>query len=99
MTYSINPTKRSKVIPYVAANVGTYYITQRLQLGANIFDNDHWHFGFAPEVGVVFDLGNTVGLVLNGKYNYALSSGTNLRGEEENDYAFITANIGLAYMR
>lgn len=90
---------RSKVIPYIQANVGTYYIWQRLQLGVAQIDNDHWHFGFGPEAGVVINLGNTVGLTINGRYNYALSSGTNLRGEEDNDYSWINANIGLAYIR
>lgn len=90
---------RAKVIPYVQANLGAYYIYQKLKLGVYDINNDNWHFGFGPEIGLIFPVSREVGIVVNGKYNYALSSGQNLRGEDDNSYSFINANIGFVYMK
>ncbi len=97
--YHFNKTLRSKTIPYIQANVGAYYIWQRLQVGANIIDNDNWHFGLSPEVGVIFNLGSNVGLTINGRYNYAFSSGEPLGKADNNAYSFFNANIGIAYLK
>ncbi len=95
--YYFNESKRSKFIPYVQANVGAYFVGQQVQLGINKIDNDTWHFGLAPEVGFWYVLGSDVMMSVNGKYNYALSSGENLKGESDNDYSYFNANIGIGY--
>jgi hypothetical protein len=97
ISYYFNDSKRNKFIPYVQANVGAYFIGQQVQLGINKIDNDNWHFGLAPEVGFWYVLGSDIMMSVNGKYNIALSSGTNLKGEDDNDYSYINANIGIGY--
>ncbi|MBS1518866.1 MAG: outer membrane beta-barrel protein [Bacteroidetes bacterium] len=97
--YYFNKGYRNKTIPYIQANVGAYYIWQRLQVGANIIDNDNWHFGAAPQVGVIFNLGKNVGFNISGRYNYAFSAGEPLGNADNNSYSFISANIGFSYLK
>lgn len=97
--YFFNKGNRNKTVPFVQANIGTYYIWQRLQVGANIIDNDNWHFGMGPEVGVMFYLGNSAALTLSGRYNYAFSSGEPIGTSDDNSYSFINASIGFAYTK
>ena len=42
---------------------------------AFLFDDNNWHFGLAPEVGVTFPLGWRVAGFGMVRYNYAFSSG------------------------
>ncbi|MFZ1321032.1 MAG: hypothetical protein WAT71_05705 [Ignavibacteria bacterium] len=95
--YFFNKGGRNKTVPYIQANVGSYYVQQRLQVGANIIDNDNWHFGIGPQVGVLFNVGQNVAIVLDARYNYAFSSGDPIGTSDNNAYSFINANIGLAY--
>lgn len=97
--YYFNKSKREKFIPYIQANLGTTYIWQRLQIGANEVDNDNWHFGLGPEAGFIYRAGNGVGITLNGKYNYAFSSGDPLGKGDDNSYSFFNVNLGLYYIR
>ena len=95
--YYFNKGHRSKFIPYVQANVGGAFIGQRLQLGINKIDNDNWHFAVGPEIGFLYVAGSDIFISANGKYNYNFSAGENLKGESENEYAYINANIGIGY--
>jgi len=61
--------------PYVGAGVGTYYIENRLEMGLTALTVSNWHFGFAPEVGVMIPTGGYSEAYLSAKYNYAASSG------------------------
>jgi len=97
--YYFNKSKREKFIPYIQGNIGTSYIWQRIQLGANEIDNDNWHFALGPEAGFIYRIGNGVGISLAGKYNMAFSSGEPLVKGEDNDYSFININLGLYYIR
>lgn len=95
--YYFNQGHRNKFIPYIQANVGASYIGQRLQLGINKIDNDNWHFALGPELGFMYVMGTDLILTANGKYNFNLSAGENLKGESDNDYSYFNANIGIGY--
>lgn len=97
--YYFNKNYRAKTIPFIQANIGTYYIWQRLQVGANIIDNDNWHFGLGPEVGVNFALGSNALLTVSARYNYAFSSGDPIGNSDNNSYSFINANLGFAFIK
>lgn len=45
----------------------------------------------------MYVLGTDLMMTVNGKYNYNLSAGENLRGEDDNEYSYINANIGIGY--
>jgi hypothetical protein len=84
--------ERGGIRPYVAVNAGTYYIERRVEIGVVAITEDNWHFGWAPEAGVVVPLGRPeVAFLANVKYNWAFSSsGTG-------DQKYWGLNIGLAY--
>ena len=48
---------RGGIRPYFGINAGTYYIERRVEIGVSAITEDNWHFGWAPEVGIVVPLG------------------------------------------
>lgn len=90
--------KRDNMRAFVGLNAGVYYILQRLDIGVYRLDNDNWHFGLAPEAGLIipFDEDKT-GIYLGARYNYAFDSGTTLGGNENNFYSFYEINIGFSF--
>ena len=90
--------KRDDMRAFVGLNAGVYYILQRLDIGVYRLDNDNWHFGLAPEAGLIipFD-GDKTGIYLGARYNYAFDSGTTLGGNENNFYSFYEINIGFSF--
>ena len=77
--------------PYLAANVGTYIMEHRLEVGLYAIEETNWHFGFAPEAGIAFPVRPNMAAVLNTRYNYALSAGS------VDDQAYVTFSLGLAW--
>jgi opacity protein-like surface antigen len=75
---------------YVGAGIGTYWIEQRTEVGLYAATNDEWHFGFAPEIGVVLPSGST-SWVLLARYNYALEAG------DQPEQQWLTIQVGLQY--
>lgn len=82
---------------FVGLNAGMYYILQRLDIGVYRFDNDNWHFGLAPETGVILPLDGGTSFHFGGRYNYAFDSGTALGGSENNYYSYWEINLGLSF--
>ena len=66
-------------------------------MGVYRIDNDNWHFGLAPEAGLIIPLDGDASLDLGARYNYAFDSGTALGGAENNFYSFWEINIGFAF--
>jgi opacity protein-like surface antigen len=77
--------------PYVSANVGTYVMEHRLDIGLYTIHETNWHFGFAPEAGIAFPLRQNLAGVLSGRYNYALSAGST------DDQSYVSIGVGLAW--
>jgi hypothetical protein len=90
--------KKEDMRVFIGLNTGMYYILQRLDMGVYRIDNDNWHFGMAPEAGIIipFD-GENSGFYLGARYNYAFDSGTALGGSENNFYSFYELNIGFSF--
>ncbi len=89
--------RKSPVRPFMGMNIGLYYITQRFQLGVYEKESSNWHFGFAPEVGLLIPVGD-VAIMANAKYNYALTTGKPLGSGTDNSQSYISFNIGLVFM-
>jgi len=81
---------------YFGTGVGMYYIKQRLEIGLVAFETDNWHFGLAPEAGVLISLNRDLTMIVNGKYNYAFSSGEALGGGD-NQIDYWGINIGFVW--
>ncbi len=65
---------RGGVRPFIGANVGTYYIERRVEIGLFLVDDDAWHFGLAPEAGIVVPIGWRARGFLNARYNWAIEA-------------------------
>lgn len=90
--------KRDDMRAFIGLNTGVYYILQRLDIGVYRFDNDNWHFGLAPEAGLLipFDEDKTA-FYVGARYNYAFDSGTALGGSENNFYSYYELNLGFSF--
>jgi hypothetical protein len=86
--------KRSNIRPYLGVNVGTYYIIQRLEVGVFQVEEDNWHFGLAPVVGILIPT-DYIFLQLSARYNYAAEAGESI-GKEAWDFSYMTFNIGIS---
>jgi outer membrane protein W len=83
---------RGGIRPYVGVNAGTYYIERRVDIGVVGIVEDNWHFGWAPEVGLVVPLGRPeIALLTTIRYNWAFSAGGT------GDQKFWGFNIGIIY--
>lgn len=60
---------------FVGTGVGTYYIENRAELGLTSVTVNKWHFGIAPEIGVLVPSSRVGDGLLSVKYNYAFEAG------------------------
>ena len=76
--------------PYLGAGVGTYFVEERLEIGVVALTADAWHFGLAPEAGLIVPVGWRARALLQAKYNWALKA-------NEIEHTYWTFNIGFAF--
>lgn len=76
------------VRPYGGLGLGAYSAEHRVDVGFWTLADTSWHFGFAPELGVVLPTG-AAGLVVATKFNYAFASG----GWDE--IMYVNFNVGV----
>jgi len=60
---------------YLGGNAGGYYIERRVEVNVFAVDKKRFHFGAAPEVGIVTPLGWRSKGFAGARYNWAASSG------------------------
>lgn len=82
-----------KIIPYFGLGLGTYYLETRNLLGIYYVQQKAWHFGLAPEVGVIIPFGQASnwGLNINVRYNWAAKT------METDQQTWINPSIGFSY--
>ena len=78
--------------PYAGAGIGTVRSLQRSEIGLFAFENNNWHFGFYPSVGVLIPVQYDFGFNVGVKYQYAVG------GDNSIDYSYLSFNIGLMWM-
>jgi hypothetical protein len=83
--------------PFMGLGLGTYYIIQRFEIGIFQREVSNWHFGLAPEAGVLLSLSRNTSLIFSVKYNYAFSSGKTVYGDTDNSQSYLGFNLGLAF--
>jgi len=89
--------RKSSVRPFMGLGMGTYYIVQRFEIGIFQREVSNWHFGLAPEAGVLVALSRSTSLIFSVKYNYAFSSGKTVYGDTDNTQSYVGINLGLAF--
>lgn len=80
----------ARLRPFVGFNAGGMIVERRAEVGLVAFQQTKWHFGAAPEVGVLFPLGWRVRGLVSARYHYGLKSG----GAPAQQY--VTFSIGMA---
>ncbi len=69
---------QGQIQPYIGTGIGPYYIESRDFMGLYYIQGKEWHFGIAPEVGIIMPFGSSnAGVNVNFKYNYAAKTKTN----------------------
>lgn len=76
---------------FVGGNVGAVYGERRLDVGVYSITRNQWHFGVAPEVGVVVPLDYRLFGVLAARWTYAFEA------SDEPELAWWSFNFGLAW--
>ena len=75
---------------YAGGGVGTYWMERKTELGLYAFTEKNWHFGVAPELGLMIPRGRT-SWTLSARYNYAFSAGN------VGDQSWLSVSIGFQY--
>ena len=81
---------------FAGLGVGTYWMKQTVDAGIYTADSDAWHFGIAPEVGVLVKTGYDIGWTLNARYNYPFAAGDYLGGKSAS-FSYWGIGIGVSY--
>ncbi len=83
---------RGRARPFIGVGVGPHLVKQRVDVGLWTISEDTWHFGVAPEVGLVVPVGSGVHGFVNAKYNYAAPA-----GDPGRKHSYFGLNIGFAW--
>jgi len=81
---------------FAGLGMGTYWMKQTADFGIYTADEDHWHFGLAPELGVLMVTTGAIGWTLNARYNYPIATGDYLAGQS-NSWSYWGFGIGVSY--
>lgn len=82
-----------QVLPYAGIGIGAYYVDSRSYMGIYYVREEAWHFGIAPEVGVVVPFGSSnTGINVALKYNYAAKT------KDTQAVSWVELDIGIAYI-
>lgn len=76
---------------FVGAGVGAYAVERRVEIGLFAVDADTWHFGLAPEVGLLKAIGWRAKGFLNARYHFTSEA-------EGYEYQWWDIRIGIVTM-
>ncbi|MBN2173989.1 MAG: hypothetical protein JW731_07650 [Bacteroidales bacterium] len=76
---------------YLGAGAGAYKMIQRVDLGVWSIEENHWHFGLSPEVGIFYPVGMDSQLNVNLKYHYVFGVENSL------NYSWFGLSVGFAW--
>ncbi len=83
---------RGRVRPFIGVGVGPHLVKQRVDVGLSTLSENTWHFGVAPEVGLLVPLGAGVRGFINAKYNFTTSA-----GDPSRKHSYFGLNLGFAW--
>ena len=88
-------SKNDDFRPFIGMNIGTYHVYDELDIGVVALSNNLWHFGLAPEAGIMYQLDRNMYFLATVRYNYAFDEGTSLLGNDKNLCQYIGINLTL----
>lgn len=77
--------------PFAGVGVGTEFSRSDLDMGVYTKQVNTWHFAVKPEVGVIFRVAATTGVVVSAKYYNAFKTA------EIGTRSYVAANVGLVW--
>ena len=88
--YYFNPDQ--KLRPFVGLGLGTIYSVRDTQMYVYSLEQDAWHFGMCPQVGMLYELGFATSLYVGLKYNVGIRS-----GDFDAAQSYLAINVGFAF--
>lgn len=88
--YTLNPD--SDIRPFVNLGLGTMYTIRDTDMGLWRLEEKAWQFGLKPELGVMYDIGLSTSLKVEGKYYMGIG------GSELENQSFFAVSVGLAFL-
>ncbi|AUP79987.1 outer membrane beta-barrel protein [Flavivirga eckloniae] len=85
--YYLNESEN--IQPYLGGGMGAVRSLQRTEVGSVALENNNWHFGLYPEVGVLIPFSSDGGLSIGAKYNVAFETSDSFT------YSYFSINIGI----
>lgn len=76
---------------YIGAGIGPYKMVQRTDIGVWSIEENHWHFGMSPEIGLLYPVGMDSQLNICLKYHYVLGV------DDTIDYTWLGLSVGFAW--
>jgi hypothetical protein len=76
---------------YLGAGAGAYDIIQRTNAGVWSIEDNYWHFGISPEVGLLYPMGLDSYFNISLRYHYAF------KAKETIDYSWFGLSVGFAW--
>ena len=76
---------------YGGTGIGVYSINKRTEAGIWYWEEKNWHFGFAPEAGILIPVGFSSFINMSLKWNYALKT------DDTVNHSWFGFNIGYAF--
>jgi len=77
--------------PYAGIGLGATRSWQRTEIGLVAFENNNWHLGISPEIGVYIPINFNLGMNISARYDYAMKS-------NDSTYSNLTFNIGFSFL-
>ncbi len=76
---------------YLGGGIGTYSVNKETQIGVWALEENKWHFGVSPEVGVLLPIAYATMINISLRYNYAVKT------KNAPDYSWLGLSIGFAW--
>ncbi|MGC3944307.1 MAG: outer membrane beta-barrel protein [Chryseolinea sp.] len=90
VTYLLSPDET--LCPYAALGVGTMYARRNTDMNLYTLEQEGWPFVLQPEVGVRYQAGDAVGILVNVKYLNGFKA-----GDFDSTQSYFTLNVGFAF--
>jgi len=76
---------------YLGLGTGAYKMRKRTNIGVWTTEDNEWHFGISPEVGLLFPVGMDTQFNLSLRYHYVL------KAKYTTDYSWFGLSVGFAW--
>ena len=76
---------------YLGAGTGAYKMVQRVEIGTWALEENHWHFGLSPEVGVLLPVSMDSHLNISARYHYVF------KVDDTINYSWFGLSVGFTW--